>query len=1082
MSYRYDPDTRAYVARLLWEHLPSWYREKDTPPSGEGELQAFLQVLSAPLAILRQNIEELHANLFIDSADDWVIALLAQMVGTTLVFPDAASNRRDVRDTVSWRKRKGTPLMLQDLGGDLTGHLVVTREGWKLVQISQDLNLLRRERVVPDLRPAIVAELDHGPLVTLHHAVDARAIAENTGKYHPKQVIHWAHPTQFFEVREGTPADLRDPPTDPDYRYAFHPLGEFLPLRARRTGESDTLKTDYVPPLHFATSPGDWFGRDGRFTVLLHGIAAAVAGRSEDARTASTLGATPEVMDGAVTLTLLDHEPRRFRGAVRVQVIGAPVAIPGPAVPDTNPVAIDIRAEFDIDAGGATATNVVNAAAVDPAQIVMLRVLPLGTPARFFPGADIEIAGGVVNGVLAAHGGSLAAEGFLRGALFVRLPAALINGERWYFVAADGSLYDAQSTGSGAVDAPVSDTGGSRFLPSDRLSTPGPGPAWPPQLAVFDPEPLTAVPSAPGYPPVVVHGGRAVRSPGGVWQDVAAGTRCSLVLAASFFDGLRRYRPFLRLEWNGPDPAGAAATVIGDDGLPAADAAVRFREIADLRETGPNQFRMAVRFECELDDAILAQSEVAYTSYDGGATLLHLPDLICQAVNPAGAEWNTDPAFAGISDAVVAGADGSTWLDAAAANARMSAGQVLPMRQYLGMRRRRAQLRSLCQWRNEIPMVLMHEGTAAGFLDIDPAHGLFAMAGSEPPDADSVTVIYQEGYTRHTGARAAAREPELDQPLDPPTRIVSASGHFRESAPPETHNIPLYDSLAAALADIQAAPAPSEVIQIEDSATYPNENWTWPANCPQLTIQAAERERPVIDVTAMNSAGGASYERIVLRGLTFGGAAGALAFPPSALVQIQFCTVTQNDNEMQLELTSGPEQERVEILRSVTAGLVLNGPGVIQVFDSVIDAGAGGGAAAVTAADGRLEVDRTTVFGTVDVFVLEASEAIFNDDVTVTNRFEGCVRYSRVTSASVLPRRHRVVVDTPARYVSVNRRHPAHARLSERCDRSILRGAEDGSEMGAFHDVQHALRYEGFFRRLVEYTPAGLTTGIIRVD
>ena len=56
MSYRFDPDTRAYVARLLWQALPAYYRDKDSPPTGQGELNRFLQVLAAPLAIARQNL------------------------------------------------------------------------------------------------------------------------------------------------------------------------------------------------------------------------------------------------------------------------------------------------------------------------------------------------------------------------------------------------------------------------------------------------------------------------------------------------------------------------------------------------------------------------------------------------------------------------------------------------------------------------------------------------------------------------------------------------------------------------------------------------------------------------------------------------------------------------------------------------------------------------------------------------------------------------------------------------------------------------------------------------------------------
>src|SRR5207244_13337828 len=164
------------------------------------------------------------------------------------------------------------------------------------------------------------------------------------------------------------------------------------------------------------------------------------------------------------------------------------------------------------------------------------------------------------------------------------------------------------------------------------------------------------------------------------------------------------------------------------------------------------------------------------------------------------------------------------------------------------------------------------------------------------------------------------------------------------------HELPFYATLGAALAAIQAAPLATEVIQIEDSATYPGEAWTWPAGCRSLTIQAAERERPVIQIAAMNSAPGAAFDRIVCCGLALGGPAGALAFPPAAQIQIQFCTVTGRTNELQLQLTGGPQQERVSIIRSVTAALRLTGPGLIAVSDSVIDAGAGLGVAAITAA------------------------------------------------------------------------------------------------------------------------------------
>ena len=128
-DYAYDAEVLDEVARRLYAALPAIYRLPDEPPAGRGDLAALLEVLAVPLAVLHQSIDELHADLFIDTAADQMIPYLAAMVGTSLVFPDADSNRRDVRGTVGWRRRKGTPAALQEMGDELTGQSVVVQEG-----------------------------------------------------------------------------------------------------------------------------------------------------------------------------------------------------------------------------------------------------------------------------------------------------------------------------------------------------------------------------------------------------------------------------------------------------------------------------------------------------------------------------------------------------------------------------------------------------------------------------------------------------------------------------------------------------------------------------------------------------------------------------------------------------------------------------------------------------------------------------------------------------------------------------------------------------------------------------------------
>jgi hypothetical protein len=1095
MSYTYDPDTRQYVADLLFRAVPAYFRTADESPEGRNELRQLLRILAAPLAIARQNIEELHADLFIDTADAWVLRYLAEMVGTTLIFPDADSNRRDIRSTIAFRRRKGTPAMLQELGETLTSQMVVTQEGWKLVQMTQDLNLLRRERLIPDIRPAILAETESGPLCATHHLVDIRAISPTTGIFHSEHVANWAHPTSLFPLEEGFPFDLRDPLTDPDFRFAFHPLGVFLPLRARRTSLSDrTIKTDRIPPMHFDQSPGLWFDRPGRFSVKIAGVAAALPTPFEQQRIVSNRVASPELADGTVSIRLLEHDPRRFRGPVRMEV--AMVALAA-GVPDTgNAVAIDIRARVEISASGASGFAVVNNVAIDPARVVMIRLQPVGAAAPHFPGCVVEIAGDTPGALLAVDEVEGSRQGFLRGALPVRIPATRVEADRWFFVSLDGSCFEAQTTGTGPADVAVTDLGGGvRTVPRERLLTQSPGPAWPPTAPSAEPDTLTRIPNAPGRGPLVLHGGRVLVPAGQGFADIGAGQSCALVFALRVGVVAPIYHPFLRLSWNGPDPAAGTWTMIGDAGA-VAPLDARLGEIAALREDHVDEARLLVRFECQQADARFTPAEVAWCGYDGESTLIYMPALAAPGgANPIAA-WPPGAGVVGISTAVGVAADGSTFDESMAANFRQSMGNIAPLAEYPSVQRRIVRQRRLCAWINENPPADMLAATPEGRLDIDVENGLFSLAGTEairpypqgpegPPMPPSLTVAYQDGYTDHTGAHPAAREPLLDARLETPTRIISGSGRLHSNAPSSWFAIPRYRTFGDALNDIAVAPQATEVIQFEDSATYLGETITWPAGVQRLVVQAAERERPVVIAAAAgwNVAVGASYDELVLLGIAWGADAdGVFALPPAARYRVLYSSILRGGMTLRFDLIGSGEEDIVAVTRCMTAGLELVGAGELRITDSVVDAGHVPGSAALTASQGQVRLERSTVFGLVDCRVIDASETIFNDRVTVTDRFRGCVRYSRVTSDSVLPRIHRVVEDVALRFVSLDRHNPAHARLAVDADRLVLAGAEDGGEMGAFHEIQLALRYEGYRRRLEESTPAGLITGIIRLD
>lgn len=127
-----------------------------------------------------------------------------------------------------------------------------------------------------------------------------------------------------------------------------------------------------------------------------------------------------------------------------------------------------------------------------------------------------------------------------------------------------------------------------------------------------------------------------------------------------------------------------------------------------------------------------------------------------------------------------------------------------------------------------------------------------------------------------------------------------------------------------------------------------------------------------------------------------------------------------------------------------------------------------------------LTLDEVTVLGDVDVRQLEASNTIFDGRVTVQRRQAGCVRFSTVPPHSSTPRRFRCIDLAPA-FTSWRYGNAAYAQLALTCDAAIRTGADDGSEMGAFHFLMQPQRETNLRVRLSEYLPFGLDAALIFV-
>jgi hypothetical protein len=185
----------------------------------------------------------------------------------------------------------------------------------------------------------------------------------------------------------------------------------------------------------------------------------------------------------------------------------------------------------------------------------------------------------------------------------------------------------------------------------------------------------------------------------------------------------------------------------------------------------------------------------------------------------------------------------------------------------------------------------------------------------------------------------------------------------------------------------------------------------------------------------------------------------------------------------------------VEIARSIVGPVVLpeRGPD-LTVSTSILD---GGGLAAVDAQAVPVSFDRVTVMGAASARGLDASDCVFDGQVQVERRQDGCLRFSYVTEGEVTPRRYRCQPDlaltdvtdaaeaaaTRARlspiFTSTRYGDPAYGRLDDRSDVALRTGASDGAAMGSFADLEEPHRMANLAAVLEEYLRLGLDAGVI---
>lgn len=408
---------------------------------------------------------------------------------------------------------------------------------------------------------------------------------------------------------------------------------------------------------------------------------------------------------------------------------------------------------------------------------------------------------------------------------------------------------------------------------------------------------------------------------------------------------------------------------------------------------------------------------------------------------------------------------------------------------------------------------------------VDPELGRIMFA---PGDVrkQAVWVSYSYGFSADMGGGEYSRP--IRQPTD---AVIYRVGQQPVSSGPAPQFTRLGDALARWRSD---APV-NAVIEIVDSGVYTEPIAVELAKNQSLQLRAANGKRPVLrlldwqtsypDSLSISGKGPSWFvlDGVIVtgRGMQVSGDVSGVAIRHSTLVPgwgLECNCEPKRPTEPSIELIDAPLCLTIE--HSVVGAIQVErdeaeqDPLEIRISDSIVDATDDTriaiGASGKLCAFALLTVLRSTLIGKVQAHAIRLAEnSIFTGIVHACRRQIGCIRFSYLPPGSRTPRRHHCQPDlveravaalfakneiTPAErdelieserlrvepeFNSTRYGRAAYCQLAATCAVEITTGAEDESEMGAFHDLFQPQRAANLRARLAEYTPAGINAGII---
>jgi hypothetical protein len=277
----------------------------------------------------------------------------------------------------------------------------------------------------------------------------------------------------------------------------------------------------------------------------------------------------------------------------------------------------------------------------------------------------------------------------------------------------------------------------------------------------------------------------------------------------------------------------------------------------------------------------------------------------------------------------------------------------------------------------------------------------------------------------------------------------------------------------------------TSIAEIEDSATYgPVPDKT---GVQSMTLRAANEQRPYLRLEAswVLDTGAQQDSRLTLDGLWIGTAGNfsLVLRGDFERVLIAHCTLdpggldAQGNQIRPVRLAVEGRVEELVIDHAIVGPIERRGGEVerLCICDSIVQS-LDPAVPAIDLPRTELRLSRATIFGAVDVNLMDASEALITGPTDVTNTQAGCFRFSAAPTGSRVPRPFESLFFTDSNHFFTSRRFgdPGFAQLSESAPAALRRGAENGSEMGAYSALLNAIKLDSLKAKIDEFAPFGL--------